>query len=121
MPQDRFRAVGASLAGRPEAAPNAKTDGASAKPDNKEDDDSDDDEGPIRSRPKVVPLEAPEIPVDFAPVLAEDVRQPFERYMQRVPERFSSSTECAWEKLQSRAAEHLLGAHVGKLEFFWMR
>jgi hypothetical protein len=52
--------------------------------------------------------------------MAEDPRKPFERYVRRLPERLAVATDTEWEKLQGRANEKLLGAHVGKLEFFWI-
>jgi len=44
----------------------------------------------------------------------------FEKYVRRLPVRCAEATDTVWEKLQGRAAEQILGGHVGKLEFFWI-
>lgn len=67
-------------------------------------------------------LAEPEVDIGFTPLVTEDPRKCFERYVQRLQaeERLLGAAECSWERLQARAAEHLQGGHVGKLEFFWI-
>jgi len=57
---------------------------------------------------------------EMSPLVAENPQKCFERYLQRLHERLASATETSWVRLQAKASEHILGGHVGKLEFFWL-
>jgi len=88
-----------------------------------EDIDDTDDESVVdnvREKAPIVPLDEPEVDFGLTPMVAEDPRKCFERYIHRLSEGAMATSECSWEALQTRAAEHLQGGHLGKLEFFWI-
>lgn len=58
--------------------------------------------------------------LEVSPLIAEDPRRCFERYIRRLSERLTCASESSWERLQARAAEQIAGGHVGKLDFFWI-
>mmetsp|Transcript_42086 Transcript_42086/g.105891 ORF Transcript_42086/g.105891 Transcript_42086/m.105891 type:complete len:865 (+) Transcript_42086:167-2761(+) len=89
---------------------------------NKSEDSDDDDlaDSSTSRKMPVVLLEEPDIDFGLSPLVAEDPRKAFEKYVGRLPEQLAGTTESSWERLQTRANEHLLGGHVGKLEFFWL-
>eukprot|EP00928_Gymnodinium_smaydae_P100175 TRINITY_DN9767_c0_g1_i1.p1 TRINITY_DN9767_c0_g1~~TRINITY_DN9767_c0_g1_i1.p1 ORF type:complete len:790 (-),score=101.72 TRINITY_DN9767_c0_g1_i1:184-2553(-) len=81
-----------------------------------DDEDSEDDDipsSPVNTTPSFVNLEV-------CPLVSDDARGYFERYVRRLPERLAFALETSWSSLQSRASEQLLGGMVGKLNFFWI-
>lgn len=65
-------------------------------------------------------LQEPGIKFEMSPLVVEHPQKCFEKYVRRLPVRCAEATDTVWEKLQGRAAEQILGGHVGKLEFFWI-
>lgn len=88
--------------------------------DDEDEDDDDGDGGNARRREPVLVLAAPEIDLEVLPLVTENPRICFERYVQRLPEQLAATTDTVWDKLQARAGEQILGGHVGKLECFWI-
>jgi len=84
-----------------------------------EDSDSDGSEG-VAPAKVISPLDAAEVQLELVPLVAENPQRCFERYSQRIARRLAGATETAWPKLQAKAAEQVLGGHVGKLELFWI-
>jgi len=83
-----------------------------------EDDESDGCARPVGGQH--MPLEKPEVAFDVSPLVAENPQRCFERYSQRLHDRLAGASETAWDRLQVKASEQILGGHVGKLEFFWI-
>lgn len=83
-------------------------------------DDAEDEDDLVAPAAPIQLLEEPEVKIELTPLIAEDPKKTFERYVKRLPDRLAGATDTAWDKLQARAAEKLTGSHVGKLEFFWI-
>eukprot|EP00401_Gymnodinium_catenatum_P025152 CAMPEP_0117576480 /NCGR_PEP_ID=MMETSP0784-20121206/62824_1 /TAXON_ID=39447 /ORGANISM="" /LENGTH=812 /DNA_ID=CAMNT_0005375743 /DNA_START=68 /DNA_END=2506 /DNA_ORIENTATION=+ len=98
----------------------ASSTNASSRTAVQESEDEDGDELNRYTQVSLETLETAEVELEVSPLVAEDPRKCFERYVRRLPERVASVTETVWERLQARAVETPLGGHVGKLEFFWI-